>query len=73
MEQRFMKHKHQSLNGAGYGLPNSAIGRLSQYSCASRSKPRRAPGRRETMKKMSIRKAGTIRLTTAAYYCCVLA
>jgi hypothetical protein len=24
----------------------------------------------ENMKKMSIRKAGTIRLTSAAYYCC---
>jgi hypothetical protein len=25
-----------------------------------------------TMAKMSIRKAGTIRLTSAAYYCCAL-
>jgi hypothetical protein len=25
---------------------------------------------RESMKKMSIRKAGTIRLTSSAYYCC---
>jgi len=34
---------------------------------------RRSPeerGRRDTMKKMSIRKAGTIRLTSSAYYCC---
>ncbi|MDH6108368.1 hypothetical protein P3T34_000583 [Kitasatospora sp. MAP12-44] len=32
--------------------------------------PARGPGGGNPMKKMSIRKAGTIRLTSAAYYCC---
>ncbi|WP_177246566.1 hypothetical protein [Actinacidiphila alni] len=35
-----------------------------------RPAPTEATGRRETMKKMSVRKAGTIRLTSSAYYCC---
>ncbi|HET9899389.1 MAG TPA: hypothetical protein VFQ44_31060 [Streptosporangiaceae bacterium] len=52
------------MSGRGRTVTNGVRYR----SPATQLTPAAAAGRRETMKKMSIRKAGTVRLTSSSFY-----